>query len=102
MIFHSDGSVYSHGRPSSDVYTINLKKLKMFLIGSFATTSNEGITGIAFLATRHDYLYACEYGPVGVKPGDYKVKLGSTTGFYGSINEQGIIKLGYHGCIPPQ
>ena len=74
----------------------------MFPFVSYATASKEGITGIAFLTTQHNFLYVCAYGPVGEKPGDYHIKLGSTTGFYGTINEQGIIKLGYHGCIPPQ
>ena len=99
--FYSDGSVYSHGRPTDDVYTINFKSLKMFIIAIFITTNDDGITAMAFLAQWHNRELSCIYG-LGVKTGDYQLLLGAANSFYGSVNEQGIIKLGYHGCFPPQ
>ena len=94
--------MYSHGRPTNDIYTINFKKLEVLPLVSLGSISNEGINGIGFLVARRNWTNVCTYGPVGANPGDYHMKLGSTTGFYGSINEQGIVKLGYHGCFPPQ
>ena len=98
FVFYSDGSEYLHGRPTSDVYTIDFKAIRMHIIVSLVVINDEGITGMAFLAAWHNYMLKCLYGPIGVTGQDYQVMGGAITGFYGTVNEQGITTLGYHGC----
>ena len=54
--FHSDGFEYLHGTPVTDVYTINFKELKMYIIASLVVINDEGITGMSFLAAWHSYM----------------------------------------------
>ena len=48
--------MYSHGRPSDDVYIINFKKQELFPYVTFIGVGNEGMTKIGFFAAKHDDL----------------------------------------------
>ena len=85
----------------TSTYTINFKKQNVFPYITSTTVGNEGMTGIGFVVGKHDYSNVCMFD-VGDERGDFHMLIGVTTGFYGGINEQGIIvTLGYHGCVPP-
>ena len=81
---------------------MNFKQEKLYAIVAYARVEEEGIKGVAFLATDHSFSLTCAFGPIGAKvipPDGWQTKLGAVNAFYGSAGV-GINSLGYYGCRP--
>ena len=99
-IFCSDGSVYSHGSPTDDVYTIDLTSYnpRLYIIGSIISYSDV-VYSVAFLAVDHYLKQLCAFGPIGGDDGDWRIESSPVNAFYGTASDEGLIGIGYYGCF---
>ena len=90
----SDGSVYSHGTPTDELYTIDFTTFnpRLYLVGSIVSYSDV-VYRITFIGMDHYLKQYCYFGPIGGDDGDWKIEFSPVNAFYGDA-DVGINSIG--------